>query len=163
MTIFNFNVLKLEPWRYIGFLIAILPLLCIFIFGSIWKPTSKAGEIIKSRPPGYAFGIAWTIVTISWFISCFIATLNFTELLLICYFVFTILAILICCLWLYYYHINSKYIASQILILLPLFAFAIFACCTNATQGFVPSLLILPLCIWSMVALVLSLLEVAIL
>ena len=162
---FSPDLLKTQPWRWIGIVMTLVPIVSIFITGNIWKPANGSNKTITACPPGFAFALAWSIVTIGWFFSTLIAVLNFQTSQLAIFLIFSFFAVLICVLWLYYYYIDLKYVASQLLILLPLFAFSMFACSLAFTHvnyaHLLSALTILPLCIWGLVALLLSFLELS--
>ena len=45
-----------------NWIIFLLPLVLVMVTSSICKIGKEAGSNVKSRPPGYVFGIAWTIL-----------------------------------------------------------------------------------------------------
>lgn len=165
--IFDTTLITSQPYRYFGVAAAVLPPLCIFGFGLLWPPREHAGHHVVARPNKILFGIAWLIITLFWLFSTLVASFNFTEFSLICYWTFSLLSVLLCVIWLAMYSRGNKFGSCQMLTLLLLFGFGMLVSCfekpvNNSIANAVAGFTILPLVVWSSFALIISVMELGV-
>lgn len=48
--------------QQLTFLISFIPIICVYFISMFFPVTETAGKEISFRPPGYVFGITWTIL-----------------------------------------------------------------------------------------------------
>ena len=62
--------------RWLGICNSVLPVLLIMIIGSTAFPVGNDnGKEVIGRPPGWFFGVMWTLITILWTLALVVSTL----------------------------------------------------------------------------------------
>ena len=132
-------------------LIFSIPIISGFVSGSICKMGDDAGKDINARPPGYMFGIIWTLLYLllggAWLYSRSKNNENYSSDILY------LLLILSLCLWIIVY--SCKKDKKKALYILPI-SMLITICILIHT----PNFYIAPLLIWLLFALLLNFTEV---
>jgi len=132
--------------EYKDLIYLLLPLASGFGVGMICKTTAKAGSTVKFRPPGWVFGVAWTIL----YLLLGISWMNSKQ-----YSIIYMLLILTLCSWqIVYSCAKNKNLALAIIV-------AALGMCllTYTAVGKTSKYLLVPLFIWLMFALLLSVFE----
>ena len=82
--------------RWLGVANASLPVLLIMIIGStVFSPGSDNAVKVKGRPPGWFFGVIWSIITILWSLALVVSTMwTQSTLLFVVFQAFSLLTVL---------------------------------------------------------------------
>ena len=93
--------------RWLGVGNAILPVLLIMIIGStVFAPGSDNAAEVKGRPPGWFFGVIWSLITILWSLALMVSTMwTQSTMLFVVFQSFSLLTVLCVFGWLV---VNSK-------------------------------------------------------
>ena len=140
--------------EYLRYLLIIIPLISIYTTSIICPVSSKSGNIVPFRPPGYIFGIVWPILLLLLGFAWFQASRMPDKVLLnnLIY----ILLIIFLCLWQVFYSCLDNNISSIYII----FIAFLFSIMTYTVSGLNAKLAICPLITWLMFAGLLNCFEV---
>jgi len=131
----------------------IFPIFSGFVTQFVSGLNNSAGIIVKFRPPGWVFSVAWTILYIllgfSWAIA---ATSSERQILAIV--LYTLLTVTLCA-WIFVYGKSYKTVASWILIIALAFALSCISLGNEASR-----VMISPLIAWLIFAIIMNTTEI---
>jgi cellulose synthase/poly-beta-1,6-N-acetylglucosamine synthase-like glycosyltransferase len=160
---FQNTLLNAQPARYAVVAESVLPIVLLGASFFVTKLGPKAGATVRGRPPPIAFGMIWSLLSILMFFSLLIASMNFDSTSLILFAVFSLFVMIGCVMWVWKYTRGHKQDASYFLMFTSLSSFlaviSSLGSTLNSDAKITVSLLSTPLPVWTIIAIILGLLE----
>jgi tryptophan-rich sensory protein len=150
--------------RYLVVAEGILPIASLAL-AYFFVDLKEAGKKVSGRPPPFIFGIVWTFIAVSYFLSMLVSAMNFDTATLATFAAFGFLLFIGCVWWVMLYKKGHKHKAAWTLMLTSLMAILMTVtslCVVTSLDSYAQllvSVLSAPFGLWCIFATVLSLVE----